>query len=156
MVGIPRVGTGEPGGHASPSGPPGPTRTPQAGKLEQRIAAAAHTALAARGFVTPIDVLLGIGWLQAAQVEQWRRGRIPYLERVATANLNKLGTALRLLRRWAQLNQLTASQTVYVAWTRDRHRLRFSATGRDDVERAYRTHWISPSLRDAKPSRVRH
>jgi len=118
--------------------------------LQRRVAAAAQAARTARGFVTPIDVLVGIGWLQAAQVEQWRRARIAYLERVATVNLHKLGTALRLLRRWASARGLTPSETVYVAWTRDRHRLRFSATGDENIERAYRTHWVSPHLAAAK------
>jgi len=63
-------------------------------KLWRRVAAAAQTAPTARGFATPIDVLVGVGWLQAAQVEQWRRTRIAFLERVATVNLHKLGTAL--------------------------------------------------------------
>jgi hypothetical protein len=71
-------------------------------KLEERIRAAGEAALARRKVVTPIDVLVGIGWLTPAQVEQWRRGQIPCLERVATANLPKLGIALRLLRRWAE------------------------------------------------------
>ncbi len=119
-------------------------------KLQRRVAAAAQAALTARGFVTPIDVLVGVGWLQAAQVEQWRRGRIACLERVATANLHKLGTVLRLLRRWATAHGLAPSETVYVAWTRDRHRLRFSAAGDEDIERAYRTHWVSPDLSAAK------
>lgn len=32
-------------------------------RLEQRVIDAAEAALAARGFVTAIDVLTGIGWL---------------------------------------------------------------------------------------------
>ncbi len=64
-----------------------------AAKLERRVAAAAEAALAARGFVTPIDVVVGIGWLDPAQVEQWRRARIGYLERIVTVNLRKLSTA---------------------------------------------------------------
>lgn len=119
-------------------------------KLERRIAVAATSALSARQVVTPVDVLIGIGWLNAADVEGWRRGRVPYLERVATANLAKLSIALRLLRGWAHGNRLTPSETVYVAWTRDRHRLRFTKTGDDTIERAYRTHWISPALAEAK------
>ncbi len=122
-------------------------------KLNRRVVAAAQAALTARGFVTPIDVLVGVGWLQAAHVEQWRRARIAYLERVATANLHKLSTALRLLRRWATEHGLTPSETVYIAWTRDRHRLRFSASGDETIERAYRTHWVSPHLSAATRAR---
>jgi hypothetical protein len=124
-------------------------------KLEQRIAAAATAALRDRQVVAPVEVLIGIGWLNPADVEAWRRGRVPYLERVATANLAKLSIALRLLRRWANHNGLTPSETVYVAWTRDRHRLRFTRTGDVNLERAYRIHWVSPALAEAKRVRRR-
>ncbi len=124
-------------------------------KLERRITAVATSALSARQVVTPVEVLIGVDWLNAADVEAWRRGRVPYLERVATANLAKLSTALRPLRGWAHRNRLTPSETVYVAWTRDRHPLRFTRTGDVTIERAYRTHWISPVLADAKRARKR-
>ena len=124
-------------------------------ELERQIAVVATSALSARQVVTPVEVLIGVGWLNAADVEAWRRGRVPYLERVATANLAKLSTGLRLLRGWAHRNRLTPSETVYVAWTRDRHRLRFAKTGDVNIERAYRTHWISPALAEAKRARQR-
>lgn len=122
-------------------------------RLERKIATVAASALSARQVVTPVEILIGIGWLTTAQVEDWRRGRVPYLERVATANLAKLSTALRLLHGWAQRNRLTPSETIYVAWTRDRHRLRFTKTGDTNLERAYRTHWISPIPAEAKNAR---
>src|SRR2546429_2877158 len=109
-------------------------------KLDQRITAAAASALTARQFVTPVEVLTGIGWLNPADVERWRRGRVPYLERAATANLAQLSTALRLLRGWAHRNGLIPSETAYVAWARDHHRLCFTRTGDVNLERAYRTH----------------
>lgn len=111
-------------------------------KLEQRIASAAEVALAERGFVTAIDVLVGIDWLPKAQVEHWRRGRVPYLERVMVANLKKIGTALRVFRRWAEARGLRPSETVYTTWTPARQRLRFSKSGDPNIERAYRTHWL--------------
>jgi hypothetical protein len=86
-------------------------------KLERRVAASAMSALRARQVGTPVEVLIGIGWLKPDDVEAWRRGRVPYLERLATANLVKLSTALRLLRSWAHRNGLTPSETMYVAWT---------------------------------------
>jgi hypothetical protein len=42
----------------------------------------ATSALSARQVVTPVEVLIGVGWLNAADVEAWRGGRVPYLERV--------------------------------------------------------------------------
>ena len=122
-------------------------------QLAAQIAEVAGNALSTRQVVTPIEVLAGIGWLPAAQVESWRRGRVPYLERVAGANLAKLNPALRLLADWAQHHGLTPSETVYVSWTQDRRRLRFTKTGNDHVERAWRTHWVSPALAEAKRAR---
>lgn len=122
-------------------------------RLARRIAVVADHALSTRQVVTPLEVLVGIGWLPAAQVEAWRRGRVPYLERVADVNLARLSTALRLLGDWARRRHLTPSETVYVAWTRDRHRLCFTKTGNAHLERVWRTHWISPALTDAKQAR---
>jgi len=120
------------------------------GSLERRVAAAASAALDRNRFVAPIDVLAGLGWLHAEHAEAWRRGRVPYLERVTVASLGKLSRALRILRRWAELGGLQPRETIYISWTRSRHRLRFTKTGDENLERAYRTHWISPELVAAK------
>jgi hypothetical protein len=76
-----------------------------------------------------------------------------HLERAAGANLAKLNTALRLLADWAQHNGLTPSETVYVTWTPDRRRLRFTKTGDEHIERGWRTHRVSPALAEAKRAR---
>jgi len=121
-----------------------------ADSLERRVVAAANAALDRNRFVAPVDVLTGLGWLRAEHAEAWRRGRVPYLERVTVASLGKLGKALRILRRWAERRGLQPRETVYVSWTKGRHRLRFTKTGDENLERAYRTHWISPELMAAK------
>ena len=122
-------------------------------KLERKVVRAAEVALADRHYVTAIDVLVGIGWLSPPLVEDWRRGRITYLERVVGANLHKITAAMRFFRHWAEPRGLTPSETVYVAWTQDRYPLRFSKSGDPDIERAYRTHWVSPELSEAKRRR---
>jgi len=48
--------------------------------------------------VAPIDVLVGMGLLAPSAVNDWRRGRIPYLERVIDCNLTKLARLLHILR----------------------------------------------------------
>ncbi len=128
--------------------------TAETGKLERRVAAAAEAALAERRFVTAIDVLVGMGWLTPGQVDQWRQGRVEYLERVTSANLHKLSSTMAIFRRWATARGLQPSETDYVARTRDRRRLQFSASGAPAIERAYRTHWVSPELSEAKWQRL--
>ena len=130
------------------------TRQENSAKLEQRVVRAAEAALAERQFVSAIDVLVGIGWLAPSHVEEWRQGRVEYLERVTQANLSKLSAAMKLFRTWARGQGLVPSETVYVARTRDRWALRFSKSGNPDIERAYRTHWVSPTLSEAKRRRL--
>lgn len=123
-------------------------------KLEGRVVDAAEAALARQQFVSPIDVLVGMGWLHQSAVDRWRQGRVEYLERVVQANLHKLSTAMRMLRRWAAARGLEPSDATYVARTRERRPLRFSASGDPAIERAYRTHWRSPRLSESNRRRV--
>jgi hypothetical protein len=67
-------------------------------KLEERVVNAAERALVDRHFVTAIDVLVGVGWLTTPQVDQWRRGQVDFLERLVTANLSKISTAMATFR----------------------------------------------------------
>lgn len=122
--------------------------------LEQRVVRAAEATLAKQQYVSPVDVLVGLGWLAPSYLDQWRQGRVKCLERVVQANLHKQSTAMRLFRRWAAARGLAASETAYVARTRDRRPLRFSVSGKADIERAYRTHWVSPKLSEAKRERL--
>ena len=48
--------------------------------LKSRVVAAAAEALGRQGFVTPVDVCLGLGWLHASNVDDWRHGRTDDLE----------------------------------------------------------------------------
>lgn len=122
--------------------------------IDPRVIRAGEAALQKRKFVTAIDVLVGIGWLEPRRVDQWRQGRVDYLERVTTANLGKISTAMRCFRRWAQARGLRPSETAYVTRTRDRRPLRFSKSGDPEIERAYRTHWVAPELSERKQAKL--
>ncbi|MCZ7589935.1 MAG: hypothetical protein M5U27_13975 [Gaiella sp.] len=114
--------------------------------LEQRVVDAAEAALVERQVVGAVDVLVGLGWLAPSQVAAWRQGRIETLEGVLTVSPAKLSAARRLLEQWAHARGLSASDAAYVARTPDRRALRFSESGDPGIERAYRTHWLSPEL----------
>jgi len=122
--------------------------------LEQWVVRAAEAALAQRRYVSAVDVFVGLGWLAPSHVDAWRQGRVECLERTVQANLSEVSTAMRLLRRWAESRGLAASETSYVAWTRDRRTLRFSVSGEPAIERTYRPHWVSPELSAAKRRRL--
>jgi hypothetical protein len=114
--------------------------------LEERVERAAEAALEAQRYVSAIDVLLRLGWLAPSHVDRWRRGSLDSLDDVIQTNPNKVAAALAAFQRWAHERGLNPSETDYVAQTRDRRRLRFTADGDDVIERVYRTHWVSPDL----------
>jgi hypothetical protein len=123
-------------------------------KLADRIVRAAETALAAQCYVSPVDVLVGIGWLDPGTVNRWRQGQIEYLEAVIQTNLARISEAMKLFRAWATAKELLASETDYVARTPRRQRLRFSRSGNPTIERLYGTHWVSPELSRRKRERL--
>ena len=95
-------------------------------------------------------MLLGLGWLAPTHLDQWRQGRVDFLEAVTQANLAKISTAMTEFRRWARARGLQPSETAYPSRTRDRRSLRFSASADPSIEQAYRTHWVSPELSEAQ------
>lgn len=122
--------------------------------IRTRVRETAQRTLAEQNYVSAVDVLFGLGWLAPSHLDQWRQGRVPCLERVVQANLSKVSTAMTEFRRWARENDLIPSETAYVARTRDRRALRFSVSNDEGIDRAYRTHWVSPTLSSAKRQRL--
>jgi hypothetical protein len=122
--------------------------------LPERVVKAAEAALAAQGHVSPIDVLVGIGWLDMSAVERWRRGQIDCLERTLQTSLPRILEALKLLQSWATGSGLSASPTHYVARSPQRQMLRFSRNEDPAIEALYRTHWVSPELSEKKRQRL--
>ncbi len=87
-------------------------------------------------------------------VDRWRQGRVDYLEKLVSAEPGKRASVLEYLGRWAQAAGLTPAETDYLAASRDRRALRFTAADDPGAERAYRTHWISPELSGARRERL--
>jgi hypothetical protein len=122
--------------------------------LADRVARAAEAALAAQGYVSPVDALVGIGWLDAGTVERWRRGQIDCLEGAMQTSPPRILEALKLFQSWAPAKGLSASLTDYVARTPERRALRFSRSGDAAIEATYRTHWVSQELSEKKRERL--
>src|SRR5262249_21522413 len=123
-------------------------------RLADRVAKAAEASLAAQNYVSPVDVLVGIGWLDPGAVKRWRQGQVDYLERVVQTNVSRISEAMKLFRSWATAKGLIPSETSYVARTPSRQTLRFSKSGTPTIERLYRTHWLSGELSQRKQERL--
>lgn len=83
--------------------------------------------------------------------EDWRFGRVSYLESVCTVNLHKLSFIMHQMRVYAQKTGLKPSFTCYKQWgvknkseqgRRPVIPLRFSKSGNPEIERWYATHFL--------------
>lgn len=104
-----------------------------------------------RGYAVPVDVLMDVGVLQKSKYEDWRFGRVSFLESVCTVNLKKLSFIMRQISIYAQKNHLKPSETYYKQWGMKKKngqghkpvkRLQFSKSGKAEIERAYATHYL--------------
>jgi len=112
--------------------------------------------LASNKVVAPVDVIVRLGWLSTADLENWRFGRVPYLERVIRCNLTRLSRFLRILSFHCHELSLTASQTAYVKWGKGRRTtLRFTKTADPALERVYARHFVWPGKGPFHPPRPR-
>jgi hypothetical protein len=110
-----------------------------------RIVKATEDQLREKGFVAPIELFTRMDLLSPASVENWRRGRIPYLERAIQCNLSKANRILRILRMHAHDLDLKPVPTIYKRWTKGaRTLLQFSKAGDRAVEEVYARHFLSP------------
>ena len=113
--------------------------------LYPRIVRAVEPLLARGKVVAPVDVLVGMGLLDPAKLEDWRLGRVPYLEKVIDCNLTRLSRLLRILRCHAHDLNLVPSTTAYMRRGKGpKQRLRFTKTGDGKLEEAYSLHFVWP------------
>jgi hypothetical protein len=103
------------------------------------VVAAVSRILARKRFVAPVELFVEMDLLLPADLERWKKGRVPALERVIRCNLTRCGRILRLLRFHAHDLNLDPSVTVY---QHSKHRLRFSRSGEPKIEEAWSRHYV--------------
>ena len=120
-------------------------------KYYPKIVRAVEAILDQGGIVAPVDVFIRMELLSEADVESWRFGRVPYLEKVIRCNLGKTSRILRILRMHVHELNMIPSHTAYVKWGKGpRTPLRFSKTGDPNLEAAYSRHFLKPGLKGKK------
>jgi hypothetical protein len=129
--------------------------SPNLPELERRVHRAAEAALARQQYVSAIDVLCGMGLLAPNHVDDWRNGRVDFLERVIQGNPHKISSSMVIFRRWAAEKGLKPSETGYARRTRTGTvALQFSLSGDPEIEKHYRTHYVSPALGEQKRQKL--
>ena len=120
-------------------------------ELAGKVHSAVYIQCRNRGFAAPVDVLMDIGYLSKQDYENWRYGRVDYLERVCKANLSKLSMVMREMRSFAAKTGLKPSFCYYKQWGTKKKGgqgrkpvipLRFSKSGDPEIEQRYATHFV--------------
>lgn len=112
-------------------------------EIKKKVNIVAEELLHKKGYVAPVDVLIKMDVITVKDYEDWRFGRIPYLERVTKCGLGKLSTIMKELRSYRVRRNLKASWTSYKKWGKGKKiDLRFSKAGSPEIEKAYATHLV--------------
>jgi len=122
--------------------------------LQNRVYSAMYNLIKDKGVAAPVDVLLSLSVLSKSDYENWRVGRVDFLERVCKVNLRKLSFINHEIRAYAARHNLKPSWTDYRKWGKGENtRLRFSKSGEDNIERQYATHYVSQTKVDEAKKR---
>lgn len=104
-----------------------------------------------RGYAAAVDVLVDVGVLTKAKAEEWRFGKIPYLEAACSCNLRQLNLILKEMRVYSEKSGYKPSFCYYKRWGTKKKNgqgkkpvipLRFSKSGNASLEKTYATHYV--------------
>ncbi|MBC8432278.1 MAG: hypothetical protein H8D96_10190 [Desulfobacterales bacterium] len=111
-------------------------------KYYPRVVKAVGKMLAHADVVAPSDILIEMGNLSKKNYEAWRKGQVPYLERVFEGSLSKANRILRIIGFHVHDLNMVSRQAVYHQWGKGKKRmLRFSKSGDPNIEKAYSRHY---------------
>ncbi len=112
-------------------------------KYYPRVVRAVGKLLARADVVAPTDILIEMGNLSKKNYEAWRKGQVPYLERVSGGSLSKANRILRIIGFHVHDLNMVSRQTVYHQWEKGKNRiLRFSQSADPNIEKAYSRHYF--------------
>ena len=79
-------------------------------QLTLKIISIASHILDEENYVSTIDILLGLGYLAPSVLEDWYRGRLPYLENSLQIGSEKLSFVIQFFHEWANQQGLVPRQ----------------------------------------------
>jgi len=112
--------------------------------LKNKIKQVGKEIIEEKGYLSSIDVLLKLEYLSEKDCENWRFGKVEYLEKVCGLNLKKLSTINKTIKEISGQWNLKKSWTAFNKYGKGKKiRLRFSKSGNERIEQAYATHYIN-------------
>lgn len=124
-------------------------------KLNARVIRAAEAALADHQYVSVIDLFTGMGFLAPSHVDNWRRGIIAALDEVLHGGAWKLRRSLEIFHAWAEAHGLKPTEASYLRRAPGGVvELQFTTTRDPELERVFRTHYVSATLSEDKKQKL--
>lgn len=112
--------------------------------LRNKTKLAAIEIIEEKGYLCSIDVLLKLKYLSQKDYENWRFGKVEYLEKVCDVNLKKLTTINKTIQEISHQLGLKKSWTAYNKYGKGKKtRLRFCKSGDKQIEETYATHHLN-------------
>jgi hypothetical protein len=112
--------------------------------LRNKTKLAAIEIIEDKGYLCSIDVLLKLKYLSQKDYENWRFGKVEYLEKVCDVNLKKLTTINKTIQEISHQLGLKKSWTAYNKYGKGKKtRLRFCKSGNKQIEETYATHHLN-------------
>ena len=113
-------------------------------ELEKKVKQLVSELSYLKDYVSYVDVLLKPGYITQSDYQNWRIGKIEYLEKVCDSNLHKLSTVNKFIRKFAAEWNLEASWTGYNKYGKGpKKRLIFSKSQDSKIEYAYAIHYLN-------------
>lgn len=122
-------------------------------ELEKKVRESGKKILKKKGWMCATDILLDLEILSKENHENWRFGKVRYLEKVCNMNLAKLTLINKTIQRLSNELELNESWTFYKQHGRKgkgKIKLKFSKSGKEDIEKRYATHYIDNKRKNLK------
>ena len=113
-------------------------------ELEKKVKQFTSELAYKKGYVCSVDVLIKLGYISEKEYQDWRFGKIPYLEKACQANLHKLSAVNKFIRKYSAEWNLEKSWTAYDKQGKGpKKRLIFSKSRDYQIESLYATHFLN-------------
>lgn len=111
--------------------------------LEKKLGPITSMLLKEKGYISFVDVFVGLGYLAEKDIEAWRMKRVPNLENCIKVNLSRISFIMKTVRSNCINGKLKESYTCYKSWGKGvKKTLQFSKSRQPHIEKTYSTHFI--------------
>ena len=108
--------------------------------LERKVIAEMDREIESQGYSAPVEVLMALGYLSSGDFNEWKSGRVSFLEKVLRIGPSKVLDLLTVMSSHAK-------KQGYKPQKGDYGKLRFSRTGNGVIEARYAQHYIDKHWR---------